>query len=112
MSDNACISKSRDSFELQSYSMNVRRIASAVVVAALFTIGPLLAGTIQSESAAATVLKFSLAIWTIPGTIVGTIAANGSIHDINQSIVNVANFVFYSVAAFFLLGLRRPEIKT
>jgi hypothetical protein len=90
----------------------LRRIVSAVVVAALFTISPLLAGAIQSESAASTVLKISLGILSLPGIIVGTIAANGVIHDVNGLVVNIADFVIYLVGAYFLLGLRNPELKT
>jgi hypothetical protein len=68
---------------------------------------------IPSESSAANVLKWIASAMAIPGAFVAALVNGFKIHDIDFAIVDFSNFVFYSVATYFMLFIRaRSRVKT
>jgi hypothetical protein len=55
---------------------------------------------IPSESSAANVLKWVASAMAIPGTFLGALVDGFQIHDIDFTIVDFGNFVFYFGFAF------------
>jgi hypothetical protein len=60
----------------------------------------------NSESPIASSVKFTLAVVTMPGVLVGVVVAGGNVHGIQSPVVEVANIVFYAASLYFLLTIR------
>lgn len=84
--------------------LKLRRLTNALVVGAALTAIPELSRLIESETGVLGPLKFGLAFFWLPGSVVALIVS-GSVHEVNEWVVIFGSFICYAALTYFGLWL-------